>query len=351
MFYAYVSSHGRKVSVLRMEPDSGAMTRIQEVSIREGAVPPGVREIRLQAMALSPDNRFLYVANRTEPFSIHTFAIDARDGTLTHLLESPTADSTNYMSTDRSGRLLLAAHNPPDHDRRDGFVSVAAISEQGMALAPHQVIHTPPKTHSILPDPSNRFVLATVCDGDKVMRYALDAACGTLNPDGLTPLYLRPKAGPRHHRYHPNGRFLYVNNEYDGTLYCYRYDAATGSTAEIQIVQTVPSGKGSEEDVRASELRLTPDGKWLYAGVRSTSSIHIFAIDAMTGRLTPAGACEVPRDPRGYNIDPFGRFLLHSAHRSDCVIAYRIDAATGALAKAAELPLDGPNYVEIVRLP
>jgi 6-phosphogluconolactonase len=349
-FYAYVGSNAKKIIVFRMSSETGELTKIQEARVHADEVPEDVRGGRFIAMALSPNRRFLYASNRTAPYSIHSFAIDSTNGMLTHLTESPAAESAPFISTDRTGRFLFAAHNPPDRKRRTGYVSVAAISDDGFVLAPHQVIHTPPKTHSILPDPSNRFVFAPACDADVVVRCAFDVATGTLDPDGLAPLYMPPKTGPRHHRYHPNGRFMYMVNEYDGTIYCYRYDPRNGTAFEIQIAHTRPPQMDKEANVRASDLRFTPDGKWLYAGVRGWSSLAIFGVDGTTGRLTPAGHCEVPKEPRGFNIDPFGRYLLDSAFLSNSVISYKINAATGALTKAAEFPMEGPNWIKIIRL-
>ncbi len=349
-FYAYVGSNAKNVTVLRMSADTGEMTKVQEVRVQAENVGQGVREGRFIAMAMSQDRRFLYGSNRTAPYSIHTFAINQDDGTLTHLAETPTVESAPFISPDRTGRFLFGAHNPPDRKRRTGYVTVAAISEHGIVMPPHQVIHTPIKTHSIMTDPSNRYAFAPACDSDMVMRFAFDVNTGTLNADGMSPLYFRPKSGPRHHRYHPNGRFLYIDNEYDGTVYCHSYDARNGSVSEIQIAETRPPRMGTEDNVRASDLRFTPDGKWLYVGVRGLSSLAIFGVDAGTGRLTPAGHCEVPDEPRGFNIDPFGRFLLDSAFLENKVIAYRINAQTGALTKAAEIAIDGPNWIKIVRL-
>jgi 6-phosphogluconolactonase len=301
-------------------------------------------------MALSPNHRFLYVSNRTAPYSIHTFAINGDDGTLTHLKESPTVESTPFLSTDRTGRFLFGAHNPPDRKRRTGYMTVSAISDDGVALSPHQVIHCPPKTHSILTDPSNRFVLSPACDADVVIRASFDVATGLLNPDGLAPLYFRPKTGPRHHRYHPNGRFVYINNEYDGSIYCYSFDARTGAMSQIQTAETRPPQMDKEANVRVSDLRFTPDGQWLYVGIRGLPALAIFNVDAVSGFLTPAGHCFVPKEPRGFNIDPFGRFLLDSCYLEDKVISYRINHATGELTQAAEFKTPGPNWIKIVRL-
>ena len=160
---------------------------------------------------------------------------------------------------------------------------------------PHQVIRTPPKTHSILPDPSNRFAFVASCDGDAMVRYAFDAATGLLDPDPLPPVHVQPKSGPRHFVFHPNYRFMYLLNEYDGSLYSYGYDARNGALSEIQVSSTVPPDFDKERIVRAADMHLTPDGKWLYASGRHPLTLAIFRVDAMTGRLTPAGQFPGPR--------------------------------------------------------
>jgi len=73
--YVYVSQQGaRQISVYRMSL-SCELSKGQDVSVTGKAMP----------MAVSPDRRFLFIALRTEPYSIASFAIDGANGTLTHL--------------------------------------------------------------------------------------------------------------------------------------------------------------------------------------------------------------------------------------------------------------------------
>jgi 6-phosphogluconolactonase len=218
--------------------------------------------------------------------------------------------------------------------------------------APHQVIRTPPKTHSILPDPSNRFAFVASCDGDAIVRYAFDATTGMLNPDPLPPVHVQPKSGPRHFVFHPNYRYMYLLNEYDGSLYSYSYDASNGALSEIEVSSTVPPEFDKERVVRAADIHLTPDGRWLYASGRHPLTLAIFEVDATTGRITPAGHVPVAKEPRGFNIDPFGRYLLAAGLQANTLTSYRINSENGALTKLVEHPTgDGPNWIEFVRLP
>ncbi|MDB5863673.1 MAG: 6-phosphogluconolactonase [Betaproteobacteria bacterium] len=342
--YVYVSQQdARQISVFRMS-SSGELNKVQDVSVTGKAMP----------MAVSPDRRFLFVALRTEPYSIASFAIDGANGMLTHLGNAPAPNSAPYISTDRTGRFLLGAYNPESEGegRRTGWISVSAIGPHGHVQAPHQVIRTPPKTHSILPDPSNRFAFVASCDGDAMVRYAFDAATGLFDPDPLPLVHVQPKAGPRHFVFHPNYRFMYLLNEYDGSLYSYGYDARTAELTELQVSSTVPPEFDKARIVRAADVHLTPDGKWLYASGRHPLTLAIFRVDAVTGRVTPAGHVPVAKEPRGFNIDPFGRYLVVAGTQTNSLSAYRIDPESGGLTKLADYPTGaGPNWIEFVRLP
>ena len=64
--YVYVSQQGAKqISVYRMS-SSGELSKVQDAPVTGKAMP----------MAVSPDRRFLFIALRTEPYSIASFAID-----------------------------------------------------------------------------------------------------------------------------------------------------------------------------------------------------------------------------------------------------------------------------------
>lgn len=138
--YVYVShQRSRHISVLRMSPASGELSRVQDISVTGRVMP----------LAVSPDRRFLFAGLRSEPYSIASFAIDGSNGMLTHLWDAPAAESTPYICPDRTGRFLFAAYNPSERSRRTGSISVSAIGAHGYVQAPHQLIRsTSAKLHA-----------------------------------------------------------------------------------------------------------------------------------------------------------------------------------------------------------
>ncbi|HKX40529.1 MAG TPA: beta-propeller fold lactonase family protein, partial [Burkholderiaceae bacterium] len=96
----YVSNaDSQEISVLALDRSNGELKPIETVAVGGTAMP----------MALSPDRRLLYVALRSQPFRVVTFAIDPASGKLNKRGEAALADSMANIDVDRTGRWLFAA--------------------------------------------------------------------------------------------------------------------------------------------------------------------------------------------------------------------------------------------------
>jgi 6-phosphogluconolactonase len=115
----------------------------------------------------------------------------------------------------------------------------------------------------------------------------------------------------------------------------------------------VPAGQGEtprdvSNDIWASDLHLTPDGKFLYAAERTSSTLGAFRVDAVTGTLTYLASTPTEKQPRGFRIHPNGKFMVVSGGLSETISVYAIEA-TGALRLLQKSPTGkGSNWVEIV---
>ena len=147
--YVYVSHQGgNQISVLRMSPATGELNKVQDVSVTGKAMP----------MAVSPDRRFLFVG------AAHRAVLDRelRDRRRERDADPPRERARGReraLHLHRSHGQVPARRLQPGGGaaRRTGWISVSAIGPHGYVQAPHQVIRTPPKTHSILPDPVQSF--------------------------------------------------------------------------------------------------------------------------------------------------------------------------------------------------
>jgi 6-phosphogluconolactonase len=330
----YVSCAGeRQIFALAMERTTGALRTLATTTA------PGLAEGgSSMPLALSPDRRVLYAAARTAPYPCASYAVDPNHGGLTLLGVAPLAAEVCYIATDRSGRHLLSA------SYQSSKIASNPIDEHGIVRSPAaQVIDTPPNAHSILPDPANRFVFAGSLGGDCIVRAAFDAASGLMQV--LPAMQAQPGAGPRHLRFAPDGRFLYLINEIDGTINAYRYDA--GGLTEVQSITLLPPGVSGR--MASADLHLTPDGRFLYGSERVTNTLAAFRVDAANGRLTPIGSVASEDSPRGFAIDPTGKFLLCAGQKSNRVAVYAIDPQTGALSRIGLHAVgENPNWIEFL---
>jgi 6-phosphogluconolactonase len=336
--FVYVgNADSQDISVLELK-SNGELTPVETAAV-PGPAKPGSS----LPLAVSPDRKRLYAGLRNEPYSVVTFAIDGRTGKLKSAGAGPLADSMAYIATDRRGKFLLSASYGGNK------VAVNRIGADGVVQAAQQIVPTAPNAHCIVTDPSNRYVLHTSLGGDLVYQEKFDASTGKLTPNDPPSVSVKAKAGPRHLVFAPRGKFVYLVDELDASIYVFPWDGKTGTLGkEVQVVTALP--RGFEGKPWAADIHLSPDGRFLYASERTTSTLAAFSVDSRTGLLTPIDSFSTEKQPRGFNIDPTGRYLLAVGQLSNSMTSYAIDKATGRLVKLKEYPVGkNPNWVEIVR--
>jgi 6-phosphogluconolactonase len=319
--------HGEGIYVYRFQPDTGAMTHVQTVS---GLVNPSF-------LAVSSDGRNLYAVTEREEAHVAAFARDPQTGKL-RALNSEVAHGVGacYVSLDHSGKFVLAANYGsgsaaalPIGD--DGHLSPASSWVQHEGSSVHPERQEGPHAHMIAPAPDGRFVLAVDLGADRIIAYRLDESSGKLEPaeDPAAGARAEPGAGPRHFSFTPDGRYVYVINELASTLTAYAYDSATGAMNQLATVPTLPSNFEGENTT--AQVVVSPDGKFVYGSNRGHDSIACWSIGP-DGALTFVGCVSSGgTEPRNFNIDPSGRWLLAANQHSNTVVTFRRNPATGLI--------------------
>lgn len=332
--YVYVSnSDSEDISVFRIDDQEGVLAAVQTVPVGGKIMP----------MALSPDRRRLYAALRSQPWCVVSFAIDPLDGRLAELGRAPLAASMAYIATDAAGRYLLGA------SYGDNLLAVNRIGNDGVGGEVQQIVGTGPNAHAIRTSADNRFAFAALLGADQLLRLDFDASTGQLAERATPAWTLPPGSGPRHFVFSADERFVYLLGELDGKLHALTFDRTHGAVEPMQSVSILPPDFHGGQPWGA-DLHLTPDGRFLYASERRSSTLAAFRVDAATGQLARIGTWDAPRQPRGFNIDPSGRYLFAVGELSPAMSVYRIDAQTGALCETGQCAVGkGANWVEVVR--
>jgi 6-phosphogluconolactonase len=300
-------------------------------------------------LTLSPDRRTLYSLTAkkfgdADSEEVIAWRVADRAGTLEQLGRRPAKGPVScYTATDPSGRALLIAHYNGATVAAlplgaDGSLAgdPVALRHEGKGADPGR--QEAPHPHAIIPAPAAegrpQFAYAADLGADAIFAYRLDAAAGRLVANDPPLVKTRPGAGPRHLAFHPDGRRLYAINELDNTVATYDFDAASGRLVERQVISTLPPD--FKDKTYTADLKITPDGRFLYGTNRGHDSIAAFKVGS-DGLLTLIEIVSSRgRGPQNLSITPDGNLLLCANMPGDNLAVFRIDRDAGTLAPVGE---------------
>lgn len=309
-------------------------------------------------LAISADHRFLYAIGDTfapdveMKGSVAAFAIDEQSGDLHFLNQQPTPNGIScHVNVDTTNRLLVSV------SYRRGSFATYPLSADG-TIAPFQehvqhyghganpVRQESPHAHQAIFSPDNRFLLVNDLGIDQIGCYAIDPTQGQLVPERVRWTKVHEGAGPRHLEFHPNGRYVYLINELDGTITVFAYEEASGSLHELQVISTLPEGYLGEPS--CADIHVHASGRFLYGSNRGHDSIAIYAIDENSGQVRILGyQPSLGKTPRNFAIDPSGQFLLAANQDGNSIVSFAIDPKHGLLsATGHSLTLSKPVCIK-----
>ena len=329
----------RGIYSVRLDSATGALS--EPVLAAEAANPT--------FLALHRDGRVLYALSETDTVNgkpgggAKAFTIDPVAGRLAPLnVQSTGGIACAHLGLDPAAKTLVLASYGGGQVTSFPVASDGAIGPRASIQlltgprGPNKDRQDKPHPHSVTFSPDSRF--AYVCDLglDKIFCYRLDAS--TLIPVGQ--FATAPGAGPRHSKFSADGRYFYVINELDGTIATYACDPATGALAVQQVVSTLPDGFSGSST--CAEIRLHPNGRFVYGSNRGHDSLAVFARNPADGTLSrieivPSGGAH----PRNFSLSPDGNWLVCANRDSNNLVVFKVDPATGRLTAtghAAKVP-------------
>lgn len=372
---AYVGTYTSPLKNMRptqvdLPPGNGRGIHLFEVDRASGAMKPaGVYEMGTSpsCLAFNADKTRLYSGNETERVgddesgTVSAFAIE-KDGALRLLSSVPSGGKgPAHLTVHPGGKFVLVANyfggsvavlpikpdgslgEATDVKRDAGKVGPAKATNAApgsFAFSGHDQTHA----HMIEADPSGKFVIHVDLGLDQIFVWKFDAEKGTLAP-AETPFVTLPAGdGPRHFAFHPNGRWFYSIQEEGSTVALFDFDAQNGRLTARQTISSLPPGYAGSNF--CSEILVSADGRFVYAGNRLHDSIALFAIGA-DGTLTFVTEEWTRGDyPRSFTFDPGGSFLHCCNQRADHIAVFRVDKSTGRLAFTGHYtPVGNPSQI------
>ena len=333
-YHVYVSNSGSNfLSHFLMDEDTGALEPQPNVELEDS---PG-------AVATRPDGTQMFVALRSAQ-KLASYAVDGEKGTLVKLAETSLEEGPPYLSLDNTGAFLLSSYYG------SGQVAVHGVAADGaLSAEPLQTIPTAVRAHSIQTDRANRFAFVPHTNPtNAIFQFRFDEQTGRLTPNDPPKIEPATPEGPRHFAFHPTRDLLYSINENGSTASAHRFDPEAGTLSSFQVISSLPEGFDRDDNTTA-EIKITPDGQFLYGSNRGHDSLALFAIGD-DGRLTAKGHYPTEATPRFFELDPSGRFVCSAGQGSGRMTSYRIDATTGALTPLEQHEVgDSPLWITFVK--
>jgi 6-phosphogluconolactonase len=327
---AYAGKPDEGISVYTMCDQSGKLT---QTTVLGGQKNPSFVEVH-------PSGEFLYAVNEIGNFegekqgAVSAYSVDPKTGNLTLINQQPTKGASPcHISISKDGKSALIANYT------GGSVASYRIGDDGK-LSPPVSFHQHegssvnpgrqkgPHGHAINLDPSNQYAFASDLGLDKILIYKFDAKTSQLKKHGFATV--APGAGPRHFAISSKGKFAYSLNELHSTITSFAFDSKKGTLSPFQTISTLPTGyKGGNS---TAEIKIHPNGKYLYSSNRGHDSIAVFKIHEKLGTLTPIQEQKTGgKTPRNFNITPNGKFLVAANQGSNDITVLKLDPQTGLL--------------------
>lgn len=163
----------------------------------------------------------------------------------------------------------------------------------------------------------------------------------TLHPEKLE---MPQGAGPRHMTIHPNGKWAYVINELSSTVTLIKKTGLETYVIDTSI-STLP--KDYIEQNSCADIRIAPDGKFVYATNRGHDSIVVYKVNPTEGTLALVGHESTRgKTPRNFSLSPDGDFLLVANQKTNTLVSFKRNALHGTLEYVDEI--DAPTPVCIL---
>ena len=293
-------------------------------------------------LVFSMDGEYIYAVLENESYEGETggaavaLRTTGREGSLELLnIRSTIGRGPCHLAVDSSNRHLYTANYSEgsvtmfslEADGRIGDVS-GYIKHKGSG--PNKKRQEGPHAHCTVLTPDEEILCVVDLGIDRILMYDLTGSCREISYKENGEQLIKPGSGPRHLVFHQNGRFAYLVNELSSDIAVLEYDAAGKEFTLKQSISALPEDYNSISYCGA--IKISPDGRFVYASNRGHDSIAIFRIDTETGMLVPCGyQPTLGSYPRDFEFDPSGKYVIVANQQSGNLVSFYVNGETGML--------------------
>lgn len=286
--FAYVANIGSNlINSYTINANSGVLNNTGFVAAGGGP----------ESMAISPNQRFLTVANRNTN-NLSQFSINQTNGNLTLVETVPSGGNTPISISYHPKKDLLYVGNS------NNYSTFSVNSLTGNLLLVNTLAHSN-ASGSIIVEPFGNFFYRSNYNGNSIESFPIDINTGFLSQNPIQSIGSGFR--PRRLAFHTNGNTLYVAYETHSSISTYQIDSNTGFMSSI--FPEMPS-----TGVVTGSIVTDPKGRFFYIANRDTNTISMFATNPVTGELFPLSPTTIATgtEPLGITVDPSGKFLYNT---------------------------------------
>lgn len=343
-YMAYVGSYSytgkaKGLTIFDVDVEKGTFTKKGEVAVNNSSY-----------VIASNDGKFLYsIADE----GVVAFKIEP-DGNLTRL-------NSTYINGMRGCHLSIDYDNDyifisGYHDGKatvvrrnaDGSVGeiVAEVFHKGLGGVAERSFRPHITCTRLTPD--KKYVLSADTGIDQVRIYNFRNETLEL----VDAIRCDIDSSPRHFRYSPDGRFIYLMYERKNVIDVFTYEDGKRGP-KIEKIQTISCvGKKSKRDAAATTIRPTSDMGYFFCGNAGDETVSLFKRDAETGLLSAVFSLPVSGEyPKDIAVFPDDKHIASVNHQSGTLTFFTVDYEKGLLImNARDVKCNEPNCCTIVKL-
>lgn len=342
----YTNNGSRGIYVYDFDASSG---KVKLLSHTDTAENPSY-------LCISRDGNFLYAVNEMdieESGKVSAYYFDRRQSKLELINQQQSGGAHPcHISITRDGKMVFVANYT------GGSLASFPIDKSGALLPAVQQIQHSGKSvdsirqakahvHAVSLSPDEKYLLTPDLGTDKIHVYRYNSnAAKVLTSGKVGFIKCTPGSGPRQLCFSSNGKRVYVVEELTGMLTVYSFQG--GMLKKLAVYSGHAPGAGNNHG--SADIQISPDGKFLYMSNRGDeNTVAIYKVDEKTGLLTPAGIeSSEGNHPRNMLIDPTGRFLLVGNMKSNEVVIFKRNRATGQLSVTSRFAIFSPSCLKMM---
>ncbi len=200
-----------------------------------------------------------------------------------------------------------------------------------------------------------KYILVADLGIDQVKIFRFDKTDGKMRQ--IDTIRCELKSAPRHFRFSPDRRFLYLMYEVKNVVDVFTFrEGKDENDIELEKIQTVSTHNSNPENplIAACQMRFSPDkdARHLFVSNAGIDTLTVYNRDPETGLLTMKNSLPVSGEyPKDFCIFPDEKHVAVANNDSGEISFFSVDYETGMLVmNARSIEVDEPNCIAMARL-